>query len=187
MLDVLTDRGEAAVHDRENRLVGRLERARLGNGSEVPVGVRQRAVHQVAPVGEELVVVAPHELGPREVGVLRLGARRDEVVAERVGVVAVEEVTDEDRVLTARRELLPLHRQELGRDHVVGKLERREAGAVLAARAVPEQDRRPDHRVEDDVVLPLEVGVLGLVVLPPDSRQASGSPRSDAHSMLAER
>ena len=41
------------------------------------------------------------------------------------------------------------------------------SGPVLAVVAVAEQRARPDHRVEDDVVLPHEVRVLGLRVLPP--------------------
>ena len=40
-------------------------------------------------------------------------------------------------------------------------------GSVLAAGAVAEQHARPDHGVEDDVVLPHEVGVLRRGVLPP--------------------
>ena len=78
----------------EQRLVGSVERARLGHRPEVAVRVRQRAVDEVAPVREQLVVVAPDELGPGEVGVLRLGARGDQVVAERVRVVALEEVAE---------------------------------------------------------------------------------------------
>ena len=41
------------------------------------------------------------------------------------------------------------------------------ARAELAAGAVAEQHRRPDHRVEDDVVLPHEVVVARVRVLPP--------------------
>ena len=52
----------------------RVSARRLGDGAEVPVGVRQRPVDEVAPVREQLVVVAPDELGPGEVGVLRLRA-----------------------------------------------------------------------------------------------------------------
>ena len=41
------------------------------------------------------------------------------------------------------------------------------AASELTAGAVAEQHARPDHRVEDDVVLPHEVRVLGGGVLPP--------------------
>ena len=66
----------------------------------------------------------------------------------------------------ARRELLALHGQVLGREDVVGQVERL-ARADLAALAVAEQDRRPDDGVEDDVVLALEVRVQCVLVLPP--------------------
>ena len=95
------------------------------------------------------------------------GPAGDEVVAQRIGVVALEEVADEDRVAAARRELLALHRQVLRRDDVAGQLELGTPVAVVASLAVAEQHRRPDHGVEDDVVLALEVVVLGVRVLPP--------------------
>src|SRR6185437_12938746 len=92
---------------------------------ERAMGVREGAVDEVAPVREKLVVVPPNEVGPGEVGVLRLRARGDQVVAERVRVVAVEEVAEVDRVTAARRELLPLHVQVLGREDVVREVQRR--------------------------------------------------------------
>ena len=166
-LDQRADLVEAGVDRREQRAVDVGQLAGLRHLAEVAVRVRERAVDEVAPVREQLVVVAADELGPGEVGVLRLRAGGDEVVAERVGVVALEEVADADRVAAARRELLALHRQVLGRDDVVRQLERPAAGPVLAALAVADQHRRPDDRVEDDVVLALEVVVLRLGVLPP--------------------
>src|SRR3954454_8373659 len=63
--------------------------------------------------------------------------------------------------------MLPLHRQELARDDAVGKVELALSGTELSAGAVPEQHARPDHRVEDDVVLPHEVRVSRVRVLPP--------------------
>ena len=158
---------EACVDRREQRAVALGQLAGLRNLAEVAVGVRQRAIDEVAPVREQLVVVAADELGPREVGVLRLGSGGDEVEAQRVGVVALEEVADVDRIAATGRELLALHRQELAGDDVGRKVERAAAGPVLAALAVPDEHRRPDHRVEDDVVLALEVVVLGVGVLPP--------------------
>ena len=47
------------------------------------------------------------------------------------------------------------------------ELEPTAVGAVDAVLAVAQQHRRPDHGVEDDVVLALEVVVLGVGVLPP--------------------
>src|SRR2546421_120825 len=72
--------------------------ARLGHGAEVAVRVDQRPVHEVAPGADQLVVVAADELGPREIGVRRLRPGDGEVEAQRVGVVAREEVAHLDHV-----------------------------------------------------------------------------------------
>ncbi len=132
--------------------------AGLGNLAEVPVRVHERAVDEVPPVREQLVVVAAHELVPREVGVLRLRPAGGEVVAERVGVVAAEEVAHPDGDVPARRRLLALHRQVFARDDVVRQLQ------VVA---VADEHRGPDDGVEDDVVLAHEVEVARVGVLPP--------------------
>ena len=161
--DLVERCGDAVEHARVR--LGEL--ARLGDGAEVAVRVDERAVDEVAPVREQLVVVAAHELVPREVGVLRLGAAGGEVVAQRVRVVAAEEVRDPDREVAARRRLLPLHRQVLARDDVRRQVQVALAGAELAAGAVAEQHRGPDHGVEDDVVLAHEVVVARVRVLPP--------------------
>src|SRR5581483_6297056 len=80
--------------------------------------------------------------------------------------VPVEEVVQQDLVRAARGELLAFERQELGGEYVVGQVERL-SRADLAAAFVAEQDRGPDDRVEDDVVLALEIGVQRVVRLPP--------------------
>ena len=56
-----------------------------GIDAEVLRGHRDRAVDQVAPAGDQLVVVAAHELRPGEVGVLvlRAGRRRGSSAARR--------------------------------------------------------------------------------------------------------
>jgi len=120
--------------------------------------------------GDQLVVVAADELGPGEVGVLGLGAGHRQVVAQRVHVVAVEEVAHVDDDVAGRGELAALHLQVLARHHLGRRLE----GAERAGRAVPvtlaavaEQDGRPDLGVEDDVVLAHEVEGLGVGTLPP--------------------
>ena len=76
-------------------LIGEL--AGLRHFSEVALRVRERAVDEVAPVREQLVVVAPQELRPREVAVLRLGPCGGEEVANGIRVVALEHVADVDR------------------------------------------------------------------------------------------
>ncbi len=166
-LDERPDRLEAALDLGEERLVGLGELARLGNRAEVLVRALECPVDEVPPRRDELVVVAPGELGPGEVRVLRLGAGDREEVAQRVRVVPAQEVAHEHLRPPARAELLALHREELARGDVVGQLEGATAGAVLAALAVSEQHARPDHGVEDDVVLPHEVRVLRVRVLPP--------------------
>ena len=88
LLDQPSDGVEAAVDGGEERLVLGGERPGLGDGAEGAVRARERAVDEVPPRRDELVVVAAHELGPGEVGVLRLGPGDREEVAERVGVVA---------------------------------------------------------------------------------------------------
>src|SRR4030095_11526049 len=110
-------------------------------------------------------VVPANELRPREVRVLRLRTGRGQEEAERIRVVAAQEVADRDRDAAADAELLALHRQELARDDIVRQLQRL-AGSELAALPVSEEDARPDHRVEDDVVLAHEVEVARLWVLP---------------------
>ena len=134
------------------------QRAGLGNGAEVPLRVHERPVDEVAPVGEQLVVRAADELLPREVAVLRLGPGGGEVVAQRVGLVAVEEVLDPDRVTATRARLAAAHRQVLARDDVVRELQ------VVA---VAHQHRGPDDGVEDDVVLAHEVEAARVRALPP--------------------
>ena len=160
-LDQRADRLESALHLLQQPGVRGGERPRLGNAAEVLVRALERPVDEIAPGRNELVVVPAHELGPREVGVLRLGTRDGDEVAQRVGVVSAQEVAHEDRDVPARAELLALHREELARGDVVGQLERAPSGAELAVLPVAEQNARPDHRVEHDVVLAHEVRVLG--------------------------
>ena len=62
-----------------------------------------------------------------------------------------------------------------------GRVERPLARAELAARPVPEQDARPDHRVEHDVVLAHEIQVARVGVLPP---VAPGLGRPAVHGPL---
>ena len=76
VLDVLADRRERALDRREQCAVGVGELAGLGHGAEIAVRVHERPVDEIAPVREQLVVRAADELLPREVAVLRLGARR---------------------------------------------------------------------------------------------------------------
>ena len=100
--------------------------------------MRRRAVDQVAPARDELVVGAPDELGPGEVGVLVLRAGRGDEVAQRVGLVAREHVAHVDDDAAAGGELAALHREELAETTSVGRLQL----AVLARRRRPGRPRR---------------------------------------------
>jgi len=97
---------------------------------------------------------------------LRLRACSREEVTHRIRVVALEHVSHVDRHSTTRRQLLALHRQELARNDFVGEMQFL-ARAELPALAVANQHARPDHGVKNDVVLPHEVRVRRLRVLPP--------------------
>src|SRR5581483_4670174 len=105
-LDQARHDGEATLHRLKDGLVRGRELARFRNGAELPSGDRERTVDEVAPCGEQLVVVPADELLPGEVGVLVLGAGGDEVVAQWIRVVPREEVADVDADSAARRELL---------------------------------------------------------------------------------
>src|SRR5215210_3549768 len=131
------------------------------------MGVRECPVDEVSPGGDELVVVAAHEIRPRKVAVLRLGARDDEKEAQSVGVVPAEDVTDVDDDVSTRAELPAFHGEVLAGDDVVGEDEIAAAAPEFAAGPVAEEDARPDHGVERDIVLAHEVVVTRIRVLPP--------------------
>ena len=94
-----------------------------GDRAEVLRRERQRPVDQVAPGGDQLVVVAAHELRPGEVGVVGLRPGGGQVVAQRVRRVAGQEVADVDHDVAARGELPPLHREELARHDLARQLQ----------------------------------------------------------------
>ena len=123
---------------------------------EMPVDQREHAVDQIPPRRHQLVVVPPPELAPGEVGVRGFRHLRGQRVAQRVRVVALEVIVDPDRPALARARLAARHRDVLVRRHVVRQF--------VPAR--PEQDRRPDHGVEGDVVLADEVVDARVVRLP---------------------
>src|SRR5437870_1673885 len=136
--------------------------------AKAPVRVYERAMREVSPGRDELIVIAANEVGPREIAVLRLGTGQHQVEAQRVGVIARQKVVDIDDHPTAGRKSAALHRQELARDDVVRELQRLAPAACdPSAVAVAEQDRGPDRRVEDDVVLPHEIEMARLWILPP--------------------
>ena len=139
---------------------------------------RDRAVDQVAPAGDQLVVVAADELRPGEVGVLRLRPGDGDEVAQRVGVVARQEVADvDDHLRATRRTCGPPSSGTRCETTSVGRLSspsapgRRRRGRPRPS--YPSRIDRPDHRVEDDVVLAHEVVATG----PPGRTTTAATPR----------
>ena len=170
MAQQVADRLEAAAYGEEHRLVDRLEVVARRDLAEALGDHGGGAVDQVPPAGDQLGVVAGDELAPgeRRVGGLRPG--RADVVAQRVGAVALQEVADQDDVAPAGGELGVAHREELRGDHLGRQVELavlpRPAAAVALA-GVRQHLGRPDLGVEDDVVLAHEVVGHGPVVVPP--------------------
>ena len=126
----------------------------------MPIDQREHAVDQIPPRGDQLVVVPPQELAPREIAVRGLRHLRRQRVAQRIRVVAAQVVVDPHRPALAGARLATRHR-----DVLIGRHVERQ---VVAARA--QQNRRPDHRVERHVVLADEVvdaGIRRLPELPP--------------------
>ena len=160
-----------ACRDRASRSWSRSVSApAAGIDADVLRRERHRAVDQVAPGRDQLVVVAADELAPGEVGVLGLRAGHGHVVPQRVHVVAGQEVPDVDDHRAGGGELAALHGQVLARDHLGRQVQRAERAGLAAARAEPavaEQHGRPDLGVEDDVVLAHEVVRLGVRLVPP--------------------
>jgi hypothetical protein len=68
-------------------------------------------VGEVAPGGDELVVVALDEILPGELGVARLGRGGGQVEAQGIGVVLAEEVGHLHERAAALTELCPLEVQ----------------------------------------------------------------------------
>ena len=119
LLELLCHLVEAGLDLLDQRSVDAGEVPGLRHRTEVAVDVDERAMDEVAPGRDQLVVVAPDEFGPGEIGVLVLRTRDHQVVAQRVGVVAVEHVLHVDHLAPARGELAAFHVQELAGDDVV--------------------------------------------------------------------
>jgi hypothetical protein len=95
-LDELAGGVEGLLDEVQQRVVLRLQLACRRDLPEVGGDHAGGPVDQVAPAGDELVVGAADELRPGEVAVLVLRSRRGDEVAQRVGLVALEDVADED-------------------------------------------------------------------------------------------
>src|SRR5207249_12154046 len=104
-----------------------------------------------------LAVVPSLEILPFEVRVLRLRHRRDAIVPDLVRVEPLQEIGEPDSFPSPGAHLLAGEVQKLRGGHVVGKVE---------SFVVAEEDRRPYDRVEHDVVLPDEIVMPRLRIVP---------------------
>ncbi len=159
VLEVLPDLPPLLLDVPQHPFVPAVEEARLGHATvEVLGGERKGTVDEVPVHRQELGVVPLREVLPGELRVLQLRHRRDPVVPERVRVEAVQKVGKPDAAAAACAHPFPGDIEELRRGHVVRQ---RELGIV------PHEDGGPEQRVEHDVVLPHEVAVARLRVVPP--------------------
>ncbi len=130
------------------------------------VGKGEHPVGQVAPGGQQLVVVAADELPPGKVGVASFRHRCGDVVADGVGVVAVENIRQPDSPVAALAELCPLDVHALVGRHVVGEVQPF-LGILLVEAFDAHQLGLPDHGMEGDVVLADEDIAAGVGIVPP--------------------
>ena len=85
--EMIADLRETRLHGVDEVLVGNGELTRLRDLPETSMRVDERAVREISPGRDELVVVAANKIGPREIGVLRLRAGEHEIEPERVRVI----------------------------------------------------------------------------------------------------
>ena len=157
---------------RQDLLIRRAQLAGLGHHA-IPmlVGKGQHPVGQVAPGGDQLVVVAVDEIIPIPIGVLALGHIGGQVVAQRIRVVAGEEIQPPHRPIAAAGDFLAFQVHELVGGHIVGQgqpvCQPCLSKSLPNALARADQLGRPDHGMEGDVVLADEVIGARLRVVPP--------------------
>ena len=152
-VQALTDGGQSVLSLGQHFLRRALKLARLRDATlEIAVRESEDAVYQVAERGHQLIVVAPHKVAPGEVGVAGLRHCDRNVVSQRVGIVAIQVVGDPHCPVAAGGKLAAFQVEELIRGHVVWKVQP----------AVSGQHRRPDNRVERNVVLADEVVGVGV-------------------------
>ena len=124
---------------------------------EISIAQREDPVDQVAPGGDQLVVDPADDLLVAEVGVVLLGEDRGDRVSECVGLEPLGVPARSTARPRGSPSLLTVEGDVLVGGDVGGQVET----------PVAHQHRRPDHRVERDVVLAHEVVGLGFGVLPP--------------------
>ncbi len=134
------------------------------------VGKGKHTVSQVAPGGDQFVIVAVIELVPVPIRIARFRHDHGQVVAQRIRVVTGEEIQAPNRPIAAAGDLLSFQVEEFIGRYVVGQHERRlffTAKFLVKCAVRSQQFRRPDDGVEGNVVLANKVQHLGILILPP--------------------
>jgi len=156
-LHLLTNARKARPDCRQQREVAFAQFTRLRNDAlPMFVSERQNAVHQVAPGGNQFVVVALEKLFPVPVGIPAFGHGGCQIVAQRVRVVVLEEIQSPNRPVLAAADFASFQVHKLIRRHIIGQHQRlRVLCAVSLVNAVAESDEfcGPDDRVEGYIVL----------------------------------
>ena len=137
---------------------------------KILVGDAEHPIHQIAPGGHKLVIVAAQKFGPGKVRVLCLGAGGGKVIAQGVRIVTLQKIVHVNHHPAAAAEFFPFHREKFAGNHIVGNGEGLGFPAAQGARhsiAITNEHAGPDNRVKYDVVLTHKIIVGGMLILPP--------------------
>src|SRR3990170_725697 len=160
--DVLAGAGYGLFRSGQEGSIGGGQLAGAGHGAaEVVVSEGQDPIHQITPGGHELIIVAPHEVVPGEVGVGGLRHVHGQIVAKRVGIMAREVVGYPDGQPEAGGGLAPANCLILIGGDIV-----REVEGLSGGLAISQKLGRPAKGMEENVVLPDEVVALAFGGLP---------------------
>ena len=100
------------------------------NRTEVLIDEVGDTVDQIAPAGGELLIVVPHEFGPREIGIRGFRAGHGDVVAHGVHRVACKNILHVDHDAARGAELLAFHSHELAGHDLLRQVERAELAGL---------------------------------------------------------
>lgn len=118
----------------------------IHDSSEIRCAERQDTVDEIPEIVRELVILLL-ELLPGEIRILLLGDAVGQIVSDRVRIIVLRDIMEPDGMVATGRELLSLKIQEfiprnIGRQIIVSGCH---------------EDRRPDDRMKDNIVLPDEM------------------------------
>ena len=158
-LEVLADLPRLVLDVPEHRAVRGVEESRGGHRvAEVLGGEREGAVDEVPVHREELRIVPHREVLPIELGILELRHVRGRIVSNLVRLESLQEIRKPDAPAPPGAHLLSGDVHELRGGHVEREGERP---------IVAHEDRGPEQRMKDDVVLPDEVVMPRGGIVPP--------------------